>query len=97
MQMGSKSYVVITFGSYVTKLRYKNHVKITSGNYVRFTSGNYVINHANGNKKIRNNYVVANVIITSFCKLGDAFRPLKTHLSTTEHLRGEPHKTEISE
>ena len=56
MQMESKSYVVITFGS---------HVRITSGSYVRFTSGNYVIKYANGNIKIRNYYVIAYVIITS--------------------------------
>ena len=46
------SYVRLTLGSYVIKpckwevtsgLRYKNHVRITSGSNVRFTSGNYVI------------------------------------------------------
>ena len=39
----------------ISELRYKNHVRITSGSYVIFTSGNY----ANENKKIRNNYVMA--------------------------------------
>ena len=46
------SYVRLTLGSYVIEpckwevtsgLRYKNHVRITSGSHVRFTSGNYVM------------------------------------------------------
>ena len=38
MPMGSKNYVVITFG-----LRFKNHVRITSESYVRLALGSYVI------------------------------------------------------
>ena len=50
-----------------SELRYKNHVRIMSGSYVRFTSGNYVIKPCKWEEKdtIRNNYVMAYVIISS--------------------------------
>ena len=48
-----------------SELRYKNHDRITSGSYVRFTLGNYVMKPCKCEQKIRNNYVMAEVIITS--------------------------------
>ena len=56
MQMRSKSYVVNTFGV-MSELRYKNYVRITLESCIRFSLGNYVIK-PNGNKKIRNHYVM---------------------------------------
>ena len=47
------------------RLRYKNHVRITSGSYVRLALGNYVIKPCKWEEKIRNNYIMAYVIITS--------------------------------
>ena len=46
-----------------SELGCKNKVRITSGSYVRFKLGNYVIKPCK--QKIRNNYVIAYVIITS--------------------------------
>ena len=42
MQMRSKNYVLTTFGVR-SRLRSKNHVRITSWSYVRFTLENYLI------------------------------------------------------
>ena len=42
-----------------SELRYKNHVRITSGSYVTFMFGNYIIKPCKGEQKIRNNYVKA--------------------------------------
>ena len=63
MQMESKSYVVIMFGK-TSELRYKDHVRITSGSYVIFTSENYVIKPCKWEQKKSNHYVMAYVIIT---------------------------------
>ena len=53
MQMGSKNYVVITFGSYV-RITLQKHVRIASESYVRLALGSYVKKPC---KKSRINYV----------------------------------------
>ena len=74
-----ESYVRLTLGSYVIKpgklevtsgLRYKNHVRITSGSNVRFTSGNYIIKLCKWEQKntqsLRNGLRNYNVIKRNF-------------------------------
>ena len=43
----------------------KSYIRITLASCVSFSLGNFVINHANGDKKLRNHYVMAYMIITS--------------------------------
>ena len=54
--MGSKSYKLNTFRSYIG-LRFKNHVKITSESYFRLTLGSSVIKTCKWDQKIRSKYV----------------------------------------
>ena len=61
MQMRSKNYIVITFGS-TSGLRDKNLVRIMLESYVRLTLGSYVIKSCKWNQKVyvwklRQNYV----------------------------------------
>ena len=51
MQMRSKNYVVITFGSYV-RIPLQNRVRITSESYVRLALGSYVIKPCKWNQKV---------------------------------------------
>ena len=67
IQMRSKNYVVITFGSYI-RITLITHVRNTSGSQVRFTSGNYVIKtcklEQKNTKSLRNGLRNYNIIIT---------------------------------
>ena len=64
MQNVIKNYLFIMFED-TSELPDKSYVRITLASCVSFSLGNFVINHANGNKKLRNHYVMAYMIITS--------------------------------